>query len=65
MSNNDYANRLNSLLHPSEEKIGVVLDLFAGAGGLALGFEAQGLKTIGVEKEADFCQTYQSKFDQI
>lgn len=63
MSNNDYANRLNSLLHPSEEKIGVVLDLFAGAGGLALGFEAQGFKTIGFEKEADFCQTYQSNLN--
>ena len=63
MSNNAYADRLDSLLHPSEEKIGVVLDLFAGAGGLALGFEAQGFKTIGFEKEADFCQTYQNNLN--
>jgi DNA (cytosine-5)-methyltransferase 1 len=36
----------------------LVADLFAGAGGLALGFEAAGFHTIGFEMNADCCQTY-------
>jgi len=35
-----------------------VLDLFAGSGGLALGFEAQGFQTWGFEQDADCCMTY-------
>lgn len=35
-----------------------VLDLFAGCGGLALGFEAIGFKTIGFEKNIDACNSY-------
>lgn len=60
LNGNEFINKINALLRPSPEKIGVALDLFAGAGGLALGFEAQGFKTIGFEKEPDFCQTYQN-----
>lgn len=60
MSDHDYVNKINSLLRPSPEPVGVALDLFAGAGGLALGFEAQGFRTIGFEKEPDFCQTYRN-----
>ena len=36
----------------------LVLDLFAGCGGLALGFEANGFETIGFEMSADAAHTY-------
>lgn len=36
----------------------LALDLFAGAGGLALGFEAAGFETVGFEMDADACATY-------
>jgi DNA (cytosine-5)-methyltransferase 1 len=53
-----YPDKLNSLLHPASNGSPLVVDLFAGCGGLALGFEAQGFDTIGFEKDADCCATY-------
>ena len=35
-----------------------VLDLFAGAGGLSLGFEANGFNTVGYELNKDACHSY-------
>lgn len=35
-----------------------VVDLFAGCGGLSLGFEATGFKTIGFEMNENACKTY-------
>lgn len=36
----------------------VALDLFAGCGGLSLGFESVGIRTVGIEKEEDCAATY-------
>ncbi len=38
----------------------MVLDLFAGCGGLALGFEAAGFTTVGYEQAADAAATYRT-----
>ncbi len=53
-----YASRVDRLLRPRETRSERVLDLFAGCGGLALGFEAAGFKTIGFEANSDCCATY-------
>ena len=54
----DYANYINNLLTPRITEKQVVLDLFAGCGGLSLGFEAAGYKTIGYEMDNAATQTY-------
>ena len=54
----NYVERINSLLRPNPNEKIRVLDLFAGCGGLALGFEAQGFETLGFEQDADACETY-------
>ena len=53
-----YAAHLNSTLKPVAKAKPLVLDLFAGCGGLALGFESQGFETLGYEMDADCCATY-------
>lgn len=54
----DYIDRMNTVLVPANEHKALVVDLFAGCGGLALGFEAQGFETIGYEMNTDCCLTY-------
>jgi len=53
-----YAARVDRLLRPGVQRPERVLDLFAGCGGLALGFEAAGFETIGFETNPDCCATY-------
>lgn len=45
-------------LVPNINRKEIVLDLFAGTGGLALGFEAAGFKTIGMEFDRNCVATY-------
>ncbi len=54
----NYSEKLNTVLRPSKKVEPLIVDLFAGCGGLALGFEAQGFSTIGFEKDPDCCATY-------
>lgn len=55
-----FIQRINTQLLPSIKKsLPTVVDLFAGCGGLSLGFEAHGFPTIGFEKDESCCKTYQ------
>lgn len=53
-----YLETIHSLLKPVSQGSPLVIDLFAGCGGLALGFEAQGFETLGFEMDADCVATY-------
>jgi DNA (cytosine-5)-methyltransferase 1 len=55
MNYNEY---INQTLTPNITEKEVVLDLFAGCGGLSLGFEAVGYKTIGFEMDKAATSTY-------
>lgn len=56
----EYWEEINEKLKPSidTELNKTVVDLFAGCGGLSLGFEANGFKTIGYEMDESACETY-------
>lgn len=59
----NYATHLNTSLRPVTQAKPLVLDLFAGCGGLALGFESQGFETLGFEMDVDCCATYRQNLD--
>ncbi|MGE0084466.1 MAG: DNA cytosine methyltransferase [Desulfococcaceae bacterium] len=54
-----YVEKINRLLLPKADLQWKVLDLFAGCGGLSLGFEAAGFQTAGYEMDSSAAQTYQ------
>ena len=56
----DYVKYINDTLRIPEVKKYTAIDLFAGCGGLSLGFEVAGIKTIGYEMVQDCCLTYQN-----
>lgn len=55
-----YIKMINKVLVPNITEKALVLDLFAGCGGLSLGFEAAGFKTIGYEMNPDAAATYRT-----
>ena len=58
LSKEKFPSYINRVLKPQKRTKHTVLDLFAGCGGLALGLESVGFKTIGVEMEQSCCDTY-------
>ena len=62
MRTEDYLQFLKKRLSLSEPEASgpIVFDMFAGCGGLALGFEAAGFKTVGFEWDEDACSTYRT-----
>ncbi len=54
----DYVSTINSVLAPSRRPGHTVLDLFAGCGGLSLGFESAGFRSAWMESDGKCCETY-------
>lgn len=61
----NYVDHLNETIKIPETFQYTAIDMFAGCGGLSLGFEAAGIKTIGYEMNPDCCTTYQNNMDSV
>lgn len=59
----NYIEFLNETLIPEITEKEIIIDLFAGCGGLSLGFEAVGYKTIGFEMDKSACSTYRKNLN--
>lgn len=55
-----YVERINTELVIPEKFEFAAIDLFAGCGGLSLGFESCGIRTVGYEMEPDYVSTYRT-----
>ena len=53
-----YLEFINQILKPDTQPKYLAIDLFAGCGGMSLGFESAGFETIGFEQNIDACKTY-------
>jgi DNA (cytosine-5)-methyltransferase 1 len=53
-----YTEKIDGLLRPRASRSELILDLFAGCGGLGLGFEAAGFRTVGYEMNPDCVASY-------
>jgi DNA (cytosine-5)-methyltransferase 1 len=60
----NYSRKTSSALKKPRSNGIKVLDLFAGCGGLGLGFEAAGFDTIGFELDKDFVNTYRKNVNE-
>ena len=56
---------LNGTLQLPTRSDYTAIDLFAGCGGLSLGFECAGIKTVGYEMKAECCETYRTNLHSV
>lgn len=61
----NYVRYINELLQPRITEKELVLDLFAGCGGLSLGFEAVGFETVGYEMNESAAGTYRQNLEGV
>lgn len=59
----NYTEYINQTLIPKITEKEIILDLFAGCGGLSLGFESVGYKTIGFEMDSSAANTYNKNLE--
>lgn len=55
-----YSQFILECLVPAKNFLCSAIDLFAGCGGLSLGFESAGIRTIGYEMDSDCCASYRT-----